>query len=1263
MLKWLVHCLKKFLKFRSRRKQILSLNPEIQKVVQPLPELTNADLEFLFTQLLEGVHQARGQRWARKYLERMENRISTQRWIDWLLDFGERLLMSPAPNNQLAMRMMQLGELGIGTIGELAHDIGVSLLTRNLGEPDGVIEERETGSKAYALLLTPQEEGLTYNLDEQYLENYGQDLTVTSAEEEEGVIGELIWEYDQLNTETIQPAPASVLTLPEEEGQVWVETSPEATGVKLSVESLALQPNIAVILDELLVRLEQSSNLAQQLASDVGMETLAQSQTHLERSQTWFYQGLQQAKKGELSEAITSYDKAIEINPRSYEYWFNRGLTLFYLSDFAKAIASYDKAIEMKPNFYKGWYNRGIAQGELGRFEDAIVSFNKVIEIKFDYHQAWSSRGMALLKLGYLEDAISSYDQALLLQPQNQENWYYRGIAMAIALLTHDAIASYEKAIEIQTDFHLAWYNRGVELSKLERFEDAIASYQQALEINPDEYEGWYALGSAQEKLGQYEEAIRSYNYALQLNPDFHEVLIDKGVVLSSLGRWHDAISSWKKALEKRPDLYLAWFNQAAALENLGRREEAVTCYEKAVEINPDFHLAWYNRGVALFYLGRFEEAIASYDNALQIQRDYWQAWIGRGTAAENAVNSDSHLSFVSTLAVTNPALNERGYEGKLASYEVGLKYVDSRIHPEGWGRLYLGLGNAYYDRGKRHPTPRNDWYQAVNEYYQALKTLTPEAFPQLYLEVLQNLVKTFLALGETAQAQEFQRRATDLLQDLLSEPNRTDDSKKDLGLRFAGFGQLAVDIAVQSGELAQALEIAEHGKNTCLSWLLFDWSDEIVSPNYASIQKLLNPTTAIIYWHISPCTLRTFILKYNSPEPILVFTPVNVAEIDEMPLPEAVAAKVEWEDWLEDWNQQYQEYCSQAQTRKNKSKHSWRTDMEQRLLKLKKILNISAIIQEIEDITQLILIPHLDLHRFPLHALFHLSYSLQAQRTYNDGHYLYEFWEEQSVESNFTITYLPNVQLGLALKPEPLCQIHNQPLLSIEHPNSAGYPPLQFADLETETISQMFDSVKRIRGAKATKQQLENALSYNDYNIFHFTGHVTNNFIQPQKSELALAGDDKLTLEEICNYQIANYNLVTLSACETAIIDNQTLTTEYVGLSSGLLFQRVSRVVSTLWIVESAASALVMIEFYRHQRNKSAALALSSATEWLKELTASELKKWYEDLLNKLPQERLSIRTHVESELYRISKMPAEKKLYNHPYYWAAFTITGKLS
>ncbi len=1262
MLKWLIRWFNKIFKNPFGEKQIRSTQPTGGRtVLQPLPELTDADLEFLFTQLLEGVYQARGQQWALKYLQRMENRISLERWIDWLLDFGERLLTSSAPNNQVAERMVQLGELGIGTIGELSYDIGIRVLTRNLGNPYWNTDRQDTETAIATARLTPIEEFL-HNSQEKHLDNNSTqdaetrirvDTSNFTQQKPTSNVNDLVWDFTRPDTKI---TTTNYQAIPKVEEQAWLEQNQQAASIEKS-EDDSLQPTVAVTLDELLVRLEQSTSLVQQLATDLEIQStepsvntnLQNEQLYLteERAQALFYQGLAAAKALNLSEAITYYNQAIEINPTSHEYWFNRGLTLFYLEYFTEALASYDRAIALKPDFYKCWYYRGGIFGEIGQYEDAIACFDKAIEIKFDYPEAWSSRGAALLKLGYQTEAVASFDQALMLQPEDQGHWYYRGIALAQGERRNDAIASYDRAIEIQPDFYEAWYNRGIELSNLERYQDAVASLEQATVIQPDFYDAWYALGSALEKLGEKEQAIVSYNQAAELKPDAYEVWIDRGVVLASMGNWDEAISSWEQALKIQPDFYLAWFNRAVALENLELREDAIASYDKAVEINPSFYLAWYNRAGALFYIGKFEEAIASYDRALEIKIDYWEAWIGRGAAAGSAVHNDSH-TIPTNIAEANPSLYARGYEGKLASYQEGLKYVLQYTHAEGWGRLHLALGNAYYEKGRRDTVPRSDWQEAIIEYDRSLKTLTTDDFPQLHLEVVQNIVKTYIALEQPSEAQEFNQYAIALLQEFLNEPTRSDDNKKQLGLRNVGFWQLAIDIAIQFGEIAQALELAEYHKNACITWLISGWKDDIVSPTYRSIHDLLNPTTAIIYWHISPCTLRTFIIKYKSPEPIPVFTPVlNVEATEEMPLPEAIKRLVEFEDWLEDWNQYEREYRHSNPDAQNESHHSWLASIEQRLLKLKGILNISAVIDELEDITHLILIPHRDLHRFPLHALFQLSSPLEKF--------------QQPTQATFTLTYLPSVQVGLSLKSQPLWRVQNLPILSVENSDSTNHFALAFAKLESEAIGQMFHWCKCIQGLQATKKQVEKALT-GDYNIFHFTGYVTDNFSQPQESELFLAGQDRLTIEEVCQKNIAKYNLLTLSTCEIVTTGNSMITTEYVGLVSTLLNQGVDYVVSTLWTVESSASALVMIEFYRRlMRDLPAATALLEATQWLKNVTAGELKKWYEETLNTLDREGTTIRANLATELYRSSKLPPDSKLYEHPFYWAAFIISGK--
>ncbi|MEA5619273.1 hypothetical protein VB711_15705 [Cronbergia sp. UHCC 0137] len=147
MLKRLIQWLKKFFQnlFGSKPRS----KPVRENVQQePAPPLTDTDLEFLFTELLEGVHQARGEAWTQKWFHNIEHRVSTERWLEWLEHFGQKVLASRTPNNDLAARLVKLGELGIGEIGNLAYSIGMQLLTRNPVEPiweyegpDAVMEE------------------------------------------------------------------------------------------------------------------------------------------------------------------------------------------------------------------------------------------------------------------------------------------------------------------------------------------------------------------------------------------------------------------------------------------------------------------------------------------------------------------------------------------------------------------------------------------------------------------------------------------------------------------------------------------------------------------------------------------------------------------------------------------------------------------------------------------------------------------------------------------------------------------------------------------------------------------------------------------------------------------------------------------------------------------------------------------------------------------------------------------------------------------
>ncbi|NEQ26582.1 MAG: CHAT domain-containing protein [Microcoleus sp. SIO2G3] len=306
--------------------------------------------------------------------------------------------------------------------------------------------------------------------------------------------------------------------------------------------------------------------------------------------------------------------------------------------------------------------------------------------------------------------------------------------------------------------------------------------------------------------------------------------------------------------------------------------------------------------------------------------------------------------------------------------------------------------------------------------------------------------------------------------------------------------------------------------------------------------------------------------------------------------------------------------------------------ERQEELGNLKEILNIVQLEQHLDGINHLILIPHRDLHRFPLHALF---------------------------SDRFTVSYLPSLQVGLNLKRRQPTNINH--LLSIENPTSDRSTDLGFARVESQIISQVFQDVKPIREAEATQETVMNALTEGS-NILHFSGHGSHYPENPQKSELLLAGNDGLTLQEICQSDLTGYDLVSLSACETGLTTHQSITTEYVGLVSGFLYSGVAQVVSTLWVVESAASALVMIEFYRRRSGKPDAVALAEAIQWLRGLTHDKYETWYKERLAELPpglppKRRSLIKRTLEQQAPRWDNI--EQDIQN-PYSWASFTLSG---
>jgi lipoprotein NlpI len=122
------------------------------------------------------------------------------------------------------------------------------------------------------------------------------------------------------------------------------------------------------------------------------------------------------------------YDKSIEectkqINDDAWDKsiaYNNRGIANKAKGNYNQAISDYDRAIELNREYANAYNNRGVVHYAIGNLDQAISDYNKAIELNPKHVNAYSNRGLAHKAKGYYEQAVSDYTIAMVLDPEDE---------------------------------------------------------------------------------------------------------------------------------------------------------------------------------------------------------------------------------------------------------------------------------------------------------------------------------------------------------------------------------------------------------------------------------------------------------------------------------------------------------------------------------------------------------------------------------------------------------------------------------------------------------------------------------------------------------------------------------------------------------------------------------------------------------------------------------------------------------------------------
>jgi hypothetical protein len=120
--------------------------------------------------------------------------------------------------------------------------------------------------------------------------------------------------------------------------------------------------------------------------------------------------GMALITQGRIKEAADNLQMAVSLAPNSAEFRNNLGTLFNRQGHFEKAVAETEKAVAMRPDYVEAYNNLGTALIELGRFTEANVAFEKAIAIDHQCAQAHHNRSLVLLLTGQFEQGWKEYE-------------------------------------------------------------------------------------------------------------------------------------------------------------------------------------------------------------------------------------------------------------------------------------------------------------------------------------------------------------------------------------------------------------------------------------------------------------------------------------------------------------------------------------------------------------------------------------------------------------------------------------------------------------------------------------------------------------------------------------------------------------------------------------------------------------------------------------------------------------------------------------
>jgi CHAT domain-containing protein len=490
---------------------------------------------------------------------------------------------------------------------------------------------------------------------------------------------------------------------------------------------------------------------------------------------------------GQYDKALPLYQRALAIAEKAEGADHpSTGISLNNLAELYKSMGQYDKALPLyqgalaiaekaegaeHPSTGTSLNNLATLYASMGQYDKALPLYQRALAIAEKAEGAeHPSTGAHLNNLAELYDSMGQYDKALPL--------YQRALAIAEKAQGAEHPSTGTRLNNLATLY-----------ASMGQYDKALPLYQRALAIaekaqgaeHPSTGISLNNLAELYKSMGQYDKALPLYQRALAIaenaegaeHPSTGISLNNLAGLYESMGQYGKALPLYQRALAiaekaqgaEHPSTGTRLNNLAGLYESMGQYDKALPLYQRALAIAEKAQGAEHpSTGTHLNNLAGLYESMGQYDKALPLS----QRALAIGEKAQGAEHpsTGAHLN---NLAGLYRSMGQ--YDKALPLYRRALAIVETAGQPELAWTLHANLMQLFSQRRSTAP----DLYQpdlAIWYGKQAINTLQSVRGGMKSLD--KDLQQSFLKQNE---------RTYNILADLLIEAGRIAEAEQVLAM------------------------------------------------------------------------------------------------------------------------------------------------------------------------------------------------------------------------------------------------------------------------------------------------------------------------------------------------------------------------------------------------------------------------------------------------------------------------------------------------